>query len=147
MPLKLRHLLAIALLSPFALPSSASAQVHAAQVWDQLQNHFEIVSGLDELVLRNYVMGRLADDDTDSWTFSFTTGSDYVVTAACDNDCLDVDLFIRNEAGETVVSDTEADDYPILMFTPSVSGRYTIDVKMYDCSASYCYFGFGLFSQ
>jgi hypothetical protein len=147
MPLKFRHLLAIALLSPFAQPTAASAQVHATQVWDQLQTHFEIFTGLEDLELRNYVMGRLGDDETDSWTFSFNTGTAYVITAACDNDCSDVDVFIKNEAGETVVSDTEVDDYPMVTFTPTVSGRYTIDVKMYDCSTSYCYFGFGLFSQ
>ena len=122
----------------------AVGQTYAQQVWDQLKVHYA-AANLDDYYLENYILGKLSDDTSESWTFSMDASTDYVLTGACDNDCSDIDLLILNADGETVEEDTEEDDTPVVFFSPKKDGRYTVRVKMYACSDEPCYFGFGLF--
>lgn len=145
----MRRILATAGL-PLALlfggAESASAQSYAQQVWNQLQQVYDLAAGSD-YTLRNYIIGHLADDGEDSWTFPLEGGSDYLITGACDNDCSDLDIVVRDEKGAAVAEDQTTDDVPVVRFDTRGSGRYTVEVKMYACSASPCYFGFGVFER
>ena len=56
--------------------------------------------------------------------------------AACDAECLDLDLILYDPNGTVVERDTLADAYPLLLVRPAVEGRFRIEVGMYDCAAS-----------
>ena len=109
-------------------PSDAQAQTYAQQVWNQLQAHYTVVSSQGNYTLRNYIMGSLRDDATDAWTFNFNSGDDYMITAACDNDCSDIDVTVKDSAGNVVQRDTETDDtdddYDLQLHTPSTGAQH-----------------------
>jgi hypothetical protein len=129
-------------------PGSLHAQSYAQQVWDQLQNHYKtIAKNSTDWYLRNYVMGKLKNDATDSWTFYFDSDNESILTAACDNDCSDLDMTIKDSDGKEVARDTQNDDTPVVRFQPKSSGRYTIDIQMIKCKDDPCYFGFGIFQK
>ncbi len=136
-------LFALALL----LPHTSQAQVYADQVWQQLQGHYTVISNQGNYGLQNTIMGRINDDGSDSWTFPFESGNSYIITAACDNDCSDIDVSVNDSSGNVVAQDTENDDTPVVSFSPKSSGRYTVEVKMYECSSNPCYFGFSIYAQ
>ena len=60
-----------ALLLLLIAPRGLAAQSYAQQVWDQLQAHYKtIAKNSSDWYLRNYVMGKLKEEGTDSRTFS-----------------------------------------------------------------------------
>ena len=129
-----------------ASASHAAAQSYAQTVWSQLQNAYEHVNQND-YKLKNYIVGRLDDSETDRWSFHLTAGKSYMVIGACDEDCSDIDMTVEDESGNIIAEDYADDDVPVLRFTPSKSGRFAVETWMYDCTAPYCYFGFGIFEQ
>jgi hypothetical protein len=122
------------------------AQSYAQQVWNQLQAAYEAAND-DDYTLNYYIIGSLNSSATDSWTFSFNKGTQYMIIGACDTDCSDIDMTIKDESGSVVASDTADDDVPIVRFTAGGSGRLTVETKMYTCTGNPCYFGFGIFRQ
>ena len=140
----------LAFVAPLALlaaaPGAASAQSYAQQVWDQLQRVYDIAAG-EDYTLQNYIIGALNDDGTDSWTFPLDAGTSYLITGACDTDCSDLDIVVTDENGNTVAQDQTTDDIPVVQFTTRGSGRHTVEITMYACSANPCYFGFGIFER
>ena len=129
-------------------PRTLSAQTYAVQVWDQLQLHYKTISKNDsDWYLRNYVMGKLQDDKDDTWTFYFEKNQNVIITAACDNDCKDIDLKVTDEDNTVLAEDDKKDDTPVLSFRPKSDGRLTITVHMEECTDEPCYFGFGIFQK
>lgn len=127
-------------------PSIASAQSYAVTVWDQLQGAYDVLTDSDDLTVKNYVMGKLTPSASDRWSFPMEEGTEYVLMGACDGDCTDVDLEVTYE-GYTVASDTETDDVPVLRFVAQTSGVHVIEIKMYECSAEFCFWGLGLYEN
>ncbi|MEW5926356.1 MAG: hypothetical protein AB1941_02600 [Gemmatimonadota bacterium] len=70
----------------------------------------------------------------------------YVIIGECDTDCEDLDLELF-QGTRKLSSDLAADDVPILIFTPQVTGVFTIRVIMASCSADPCRYGVGLFEE
>lgn len=120
------------------------AQNYASQVWNQLQ---VMRQSYDSYSLQNYVIGHIGEGRTDSWTFGMAGESSFVIAGACDTDCSDLDIVVKDAAGNVVGKDDTDDDVPIVHFSTKGGGKYTIEVKMYDCSESTCYFGFGVFQK
>ena len=141
--------LGLAVLAPLALaatPQAAFAQSDVDVVWTQLQSVRELATD-NGYGLRNYIVGLLDDGESDSWTFPLEAGSTYLITGVCDADCSDLDIEVRDENGTPIVEDATADDVPVVQFQVPSSGRYTVDVRMYSCSTSFCYFGLGIFND
>lgn len=134
-------------LSLIAGSSSLHAQSYAVQVWNQLQAAYDAISDKSSFTLNNYIIGKLADDRTDTWTFPLTRGSEYLIIGVCDNDCRDVDLVVKDGSGNVIVKDEEVDDNPVTRFRVTSSGRFTVSVTMADCRDEPCFFGFGLFEK
>ena len=128
-------------------PGASGAQSYAQQVWDQLQSRYQDVTRLGDYTLMNYVMGKLNDDAKDTWTFPLSSSTAYVLTAACDNDCSDIDLRVTDPSGGVVVEDVQRNDFPVVAFIPPRSATYTIEITMYACRSNPCYFGFGIFQR
>ncbi len=143
-----RALLPACLLLLAATPGHLRAQSYAVQVWDQLQEHWKTISkNSDDWYLQNYVMGRIKNNGTDSWTFYFDKSKSYIITGACDNDCKNVDMVLKDEDGDVIDKDRKDDDTPVLTLVPKKSGRYTIEVEMAECKEEPCYFGIGIFRK
>ena len=141
------HRLILLLLILFMVASAAppaQAQSHANLVWRQLEGLYEYFSD-DGYFTRNYIVGKLDDDETDTWTLTLYSGNEYAVVGACDGDCGDIDLAIKTENDAIVDSDTARDDVPIVRISPKSTTRYKIEVKMYECNSEPCYFGIGIF--
>lgn len=76
-----------------------------------------------------------------------SSGRHYFAAGVCDNDCSDVDLAVYDQYGNSVGSDTEADDFPLVPFRASYTGTYTVEIRMYQCSTSYCYYRVATFGD
>ncbi|MCC7185884.1 MAG: hypothetical protein IT185_06570 [Acidobacteria bacterium] len=138
-----RILLVTVLLS---VSTSLHAQSYATQVWNQLQKAYTDISDSSSFGLNNYIIGKLADGATDTWTFPLERGKEYLIIGVCDNDCTDVDLVVKGGNG-VIVKDEEVDDTPVTRFRVTSSGRFTVEVTMADCKDEPCFFGFGLFEK
>lgn len=95
-------------------------------------------------VVSGPVFGSLDDDAEGSHDMTVIGGKDYVLFGACDNDCTDLDLLIYDGDGDLVRRDVEADDRPVLIFTPRKSGKYRIKVVMAVCNDAPCRYGLQL---
>lgn len=128
----------------------ATAQAQDEEYIDQVIAQLTAVSesfteaGYEALVWEG---GALEDDATQPFTATLTAGKTYVLMAVCDTDCSDLDLTLRDGDGDFVVEDTEVDDAPVIEFTVTASGEFTLDVTMFECTANICYFGVALFEE
>ena len=136
---------AAALVFLLGAPPSAEAQSSAGVVWTQLQYAYT-AADVTGFTLKNYVIGRLDPSESDTWTFPLRAGKEYVIVGACDEDCTDVDMTVM-QGSAMVASDELNDDLPMVGFTAAKGENHEIVVKMYNCDAAYCYFGFGLFEN
>ncbi len=141
-----------AVLSSLALPAilvvlssqPVQAQSHATLVWNQLDAMYKQVNG-EGFSSRNYIIGRLKDDENETWTVTLYAGNTYRITGVCDGDCKDIDLALLDGNRNELTSDMLADDVPILTFTPKTTASYSIKVMMPTCNQDPCYFGIGIF--
>lgn len=134
-----------------------SASEAAGQEWRDLVVHQLDAAGAlvhaegqtDANVLaRNEVIGVLEDGGTSYVEVRLEQGIEYFFAGACDQDCGDLDLRLYlSEGFETVATDIEMDDVPLLTFTAPSSGAYLLGVDMADCSAEICYYGFRVFQE
>lgn len=138
-------LLAALLLGLAVAPKAAEAQSHAQLVWTQLDRAYGKLSPEGYTSL-NYVIGRINEGASDSWTFTLQAGTTYQVIGTCDSDCSDLDLDIL-EGTTSVGSDVLDDDVPIVIFVAARTATYTVKVIMAACSSQPCYFGFGVFQK
>jgi len=127
-----------------AAASPCSAQSWAQLVWSQLESQYSQAES-DGYSSRNYIIGRLNDDEDETWTISLFGGNTYRITGACDGDCQDIDLVLLDDDGKELDSDLLVDDAPILNYTVKVTGAYSIRVIMAQCKEDPCYFGLGVF--
>jgi len=125
-------------------PGRAAAQSHANLVWKQLEAVYTTAHD-QGYSTRNYILGKLDEGESDSWTLRLYGGNDYAIIGACDGDCKDVDITVLDDDGNVVKRDTSTDDLPVVEFSLKNTGRYTIKVNMYSCSTEPCYFGMGVF--
>ncbi|MEL6602582.1 MAG: hypothetical protein AAFP20_05075 [Cyanobacteria bacterium J06614_10] len=72
----------------------------------------------------------LRDNETTTITGYFLQGED--VYASCDQDCMDLDLFLYNEMGVLVDSDEAVDSFPIV--TAPYEGTFSVQVSMPSCT-------------
>ena len=126
------------------LSSTAYAQSYADTVWTKLQEWYEDYSG-DGYSVENYVVGKLDEGETDSWSFWLGGGNNYTIIGVCDEDCGDIDLAIYDDGDALVDEDVLEDDYPIVSVSPTSDELFTVDVDMYECDVEPCYFGIAIF--
>ena len=91
--------------------------------------------------------GQLNEGGTRSVTLALDRGVEYMIVGQCDNDCSDIDMWLYDQNGNEVDSDTQADDSPILRVTPVRSARFRYQIRMHSCSEEPCYYGIGVFGR
>lgn len=129
---------------PFAAPRDAEAQSYAVTVWNQLNAQYNRLSQ-NGYASSKYIIGRLNNREDETWNIRLFGGNEYQITGVCDGDCKDVDLALLDSNGRELVSDTSADDVPVMTYRVRTTGMYSIKVTMYSCSQDPCYFGLGIF--
>lgn len=92
--------------------------------------------------------GSIAEGQQTGRTVRLQAGVEYAFVAACDDYCTNVDLFLYDRYGQTLLdSDIEPDDYPVITYIPSTTGTYRLVVEMYTCSASSCGYALGTLTR
>lgn len=76
-----------------------------------------------------------------NFTVPMTQGTPYLIFAVCDGDCTVVDLSLLDSTGKVIKSDTDSGDFPVLDFTPSAAGTFTVKMTMTNCKLAPCYAG------
>jgi len=76
-----------------------------------------------------------------NFTVPMTAGTPYLVFGVCDGDCTVVDLALLDSNGQQIKQDTDSGDFPVLDFTPTTAGAYTVRVTMAECKLAPCYAG------
>jgi hypothetical protein len=84
-------------------------------------------------------VGALRSGQPQYWEVQLARGASYQIVGVCDQDCKDVDMEVYDSRGNTVGSDTLADDYPRVAFTPSASGTYSVKIWLHQCTSEPCY--------
>lgn len=74
-----------------------------------------------------------------------TAHTSYGFVGVCDQDCSDLDLYLRDDSGYLVDSDTSPDDTPTVVVTPARTGTFRLYIKMVRCSNGPCRWGVGVY--
>jgi hypothetical protein len=82
-----------------------------------------------------------------SWVAEFTAGTEYVVVGAGGSDTRDLDLKVFNANNILMVSDVKTDNTPVVRFTPSQTGRYTIQLTLYSCATTWDFCGMSILKK
>ncbi len=131
--------LAAAALALVVLAGPAVAQdagnIVAAQL-DAVTNDLGLTAGAR-------VTGRLAAGRAETVRLE-AAGGDLYFIGACDRNCSDVDLIVRDSSGREMGRDLELDDVPIVRLSGAAAGRYTVEVSMVTCTGE-CEWGVGVF--
>jgi hypothetical protein len=72
----------------------------------------------------------LEEDESATVTGYFMEGE--VISAKCDVDCTDIDMYLYTELGVLVDSDVEYDDFPVVV--APYEGDFSIELTMPSCS-------------
>jgi len=130
----------------FALPSNAQSG-YIDQIKEQLLNA-AIFLGLDDYSLsHDPYIDTLNPQSLDTLTLTLYRGVSYKIIGVCDSDCSDMDMFLYDDNGNQIDSDEASDDIPFVEVTPRWTATFEVEVNMYRCNASYCYYGLGVFSD
>lgn len=75
-------------------------------------------------------------------------GEHYFIFAACDQHCHDIDLSLsKSDDTETLLAEnTKLDNTPVLQYTPTQDGTYSIHIQMEHCESDECYYSLQAFT-
>jgi hypothetical protein len=93
------------------------------------------------------ISGSLEEGRSETHDIRIRGGQAYAILGACDNDCRDLDIFLLDDHGDEIDSDTETDDFPIVRYSPRRNGDFRVRIRMYECNDEPCYFAVGIYSR
>lgn len=94
------------------------------------------------------LVGLLQEDGSVILEVSLDKGISYGISGVCDIDCSDLDLvLLSGDGASTLDSDLEADDTPVLQFVTTEAGPHLLNISMYECSDTYCFFGVRIYRK
>jgi hypothetical protein len=97
--------------------------------------------------LENEISGSLEERRSETHDIRLRGGRSYAILGACDNDCGDLDLFLVDDDGNEIDSDTSADDFPVVRYSPRRNGNFRVRIRMYECDTEPCFFAVGIYSR
>lgn len=74
-------------------------------------------------------------------TIHLDANYDYIFQGACDQDCSDADMEVRDASGAQLALDVDADDTPSVAVTPARTGDYGLRIWLAECNVEPCYVG------
>jgi hypothetical protein len=109
--------------------SEGDTNERVEQVRAQL-NDFEKELGGGFEATSDAVIDALKANSSTTFEMEVLRGVEYVVFAACDNDCGDVDLFAYDSRGSEITRDIEPGGYPVLQFEAPQTALWSVKVEM-----------------
>lgn len=106
---------------------NALAKMKAIQEIDRVgftRNHFGLLGGLFE-------KGQSMTQE-----ITLSEGVQYVFIAGGDPDVLDTNIYLHDSSDTVIAKDDLPDVNPIVVYTPSATGRFRIEIKLADLQAS-----------
>lgn len=106
---------------------NALAKMKAIQDIDRVgftRNHFGLLGGLFE-------KGQSMAQEV-----TLSEGVQYVFIAGGDPDVIDMNIYLRDTADAVIAKDDLPDVNPIVVYTPSATGRFKIELKLADSQAN-----------
>ena len=150
----IKRLLAAALVSGLTIPSAANADnteyvsIITKQLDDVETRMKPVMEGADRQMLRVGEIISLTDKERNGayYLTELEPNTNYLIVGVCDGDCDDLDLQIDDPSGDTLDTDVEDDDAPVLEFTTDAdSFYYKLLVDMVNCETDACFYGVGIF--
>jgi hypothetical protein len=135
---------ALPVLLLFVLSAPASADQYEDQVLAQLSEASRVFRSAGYTALMGDG-GTLDHQYYEDYSVELATGVTYAIVGVCDEDCYDLDLEMYDGYGDLIVKDDTDDDAPVVEFTVTQGGVFTLRVTMFHCEANPCYFGAGLY--
>lgn len=84
--------------------------------------------------------GALRQGQSQSFPVNLGANVSYFISAECDMDCTDIDMWLYDENGNLIDEDVLDDDFPIVEVTPIRSAQFSLRLQMYACSIEPCGF-------
>ncbi len=142
-----RHLLTVAALSALLARPAADQNNYQQQITSQFTQLVSLMQSRGYAQLGQTLTGSLNNQTDESLVVNLNTGTHYLIAAACDADCDDVDLQIFSSDGTKLGEDMLTDKHPIVEFDTAYSGQYHVKVLMPSCKANPCYYGVQIYQQ
>ena len=103
-----------------------------------IQNSEELlrIIGYEPFGLHN--SGRTVKGSSEEFRWTLSESYMYQLVGACDENCTDVDLIVRDAADVLVAQDLMVDDVPIVYLNPTERTEFKIGITMVTCSESSC---------
>lgn len=93
---------------------------------------------------RRFVIGqKLAEGAKGRHTFPVERGKSYFGLALCEDACGDIDLIVRDTAGNVLDNDEANSADPVLLFRAEATGSVEVVVSMKACDEDACEYGLG----
>ena len=106
---------------------------------DQAQQH--LAEGFQPAAGFNDEVTSLQPGTDHRWSVNLNGGTAYRVVGSCDAECHNVDIELIDNSGSVVASDMLDDDVPVVNYTPSANGHYTVRILMQNCTLAPCFTG------
>lgn len=121
-----------------AAPTAFAQNQYETAVRGYLDSQHQIAGYSKDRGTADWV-GALRSGQPQYWEIQLARGAQYQIVGVCDTDCKDVDMEVFDSRGNSVGSDTLADDYPRVSFTPAASGTYSVKIWLHQCTTEPCY--------
>ncbi len=139
---------ALAILAAVVIPVGLQAQDRwENQVRGQMTAVTTRAASAGYALTPQYYYGRLRNGQSETIDLTFSSAREYLIIAACDADCPDVDLRLFEGDGELLSSDLASDSLPIVSVPTGHSGMHTVRVSMARCFVDPCRYEIAVFTR
>lgn len=128
--------------------TATNAPKGPALIMKELQKEARLIAGgrgYDRTLTQ--ATGSLGNRERKVTEVDLEAGEKYLVVGLCDENCLDIDLEVRDGEGFELASDTLDDAVPIFVVQPDKAGRHLMGTKMIACKSELCIFTVGIYRQ
>lgn len=138
-------LAALACLS--SAPAAAQPPEAAAALAGQLAEADEAYARQGYASASAPFIGGLRQGDRARQVLTLRRGKSYRVLGICDNECGDLDLRLYDADGDLIDEDTRAVEDPEIGIRAGDDGEMSVEVIMYSCAATPCYYAIALYGR
>jgi hypothetical protein len=133
---------------PVQQTSADSTPSYGAQVQERLMHATQTMAaqGFFPAAPQPF-QGQLADDARQTFPLTLMSPGEYRLVGVCDRDCSDLDLYVKAPDGTVVAQDQQNDPIPIVALTQAYAAQGFVEVVMYNCSVSPCFYSVMLYGR
>jgi hypothetical protein len=117
----------------------------------QARRYMSTAAGIhipDDYLMTRVRTGSLGDGEAIEVVVELESNTSYRFLGACDDDCGDLDMELRNSNGEVVAQDLQNDDIPLLgVRVGDGGGAYRVRLVMHNCKNNPCAWAMGTYSR